>query len=196
MENPDDNRVVRVTNISNFDFTPEMGARYGGRDFPLRAGEDRLYPFPLADHLATHLARQIVLKKAPIRDEKEIDGKGSTIALWDEAGLNALKAKILTDVYTEEKKAPVSQDDLMQQRVADLNASDILPKDESNLTDSPNGALDASALGIPAGGPQQGSSDLVYKDKAEVIAELQKRGKIFNPRASKASLETMLNDAA
>lgn len=196
--NPNDYRIVRITNISNFDFIPEMGARFGGRDFPLRAGESRLYPFPLGDHLATHLARQIVIKGAPVRTEAELDGKGSTHPLWDDAHLDTLKKQILTDVYEESKLPEVSEADRMVAKVEQLNSDPeiaaLLPSEQPNLTDSPDGALDASAVGIQTSGSQQGPSTLTYKDKADVIAELQKRNVTFNPRSSKVTLEGLLSE--
>lgn len=166
--NENDTKIVRITNITSFDFTPEMGAMYDGRQFPLRAGESKLYPFTLGDHFATHLARQILLRKAPIRDAKELDGKGSDRPLWDETVIIELKKKIMTEVY-EEVKAPLqSPTDVMVAKVEDLNRVAAEVPDVAQ---------------VPTNG---------YQDKAEVITELTKRGIKFDARKSKADLEMLL----
>lgn len=168
----DDNefKVVRFENISDFDFTGELGARYGGKDYPVKAGEAKLFPFVLADHLATHLARAILIKKAPIRTEKELDGKGKDTPLWDDTVIADLKKKILVEVYEEERKAPLSESDIMSQKVAALNE---VTKDPELDTQE-----DANVLG--------------YQDKSEVIKELEKRNIKFDARQSKANLEKLL----
>lgn len=177
-----DLKIVRITNISNFDFTGDLGARYGGRDFFVPAGGSLLAPFTVGDHLATHLARAIKLKNAPIRDAKETDGKGSDRPLWDDASLQELKAKIMKDVYEEEKVNPISEADRMALKIAELNK--VVPKDEEQ-----GGNADASNI-VPMG---TGSEVIAYKDKAEVIAELTKREIKFNARDSKDKLEKLLN---
>lgn len=159
-------KVVRVTNISDFDFTPEMGAMYDGRPFPLRQGESNLYPYVIGEHLARHLARQIKLRNAPVRDDKELDGRGKDTPLWSLADENALKATIMSDAYSEEPGAA--------------------PKTEADrLVDQAN-ALNENADGNKTAG---GSG---YKDKAEVIKELTRRQIPFNARDSKAKLEALL----
>lgn len=177
-------KVVRITNISDFDFTGPLGARYGGRDYFVRAGGSLLVPFPLGDHLATHLARQILIKKAPIRDAKETDGKGSDRPLWDDTVITELKAKIMTEVYEEEAPAAVSDADKMASRVAALNKSEKEVEQQDT-----GGNVDASDI-VPT--EDTAGETLVYKDKAQIIAELTKRGTKFNPRDTKATLEALL----
>lgn len=176
--NENDLKVVRITNISDFDFTGELGARYGGRDFFVPAGGSMLFPYPVGDHLATHLARQIIIKKSPIRDSKETDGKGSDRPLWDDMIIEELKKKIMTDVFEEQRKPILSEADAMAAKVAELN----------RMNPSENGG-NADASDIT---PTEDSADLVYRDKSEVIAELNKRGIAFDARASKAKLEDLL----
>lgn len=180
MFNENDLKVVRVSNISNFDFTAELGARYGGRDFFVPAGGSLLAPFTVGDHLAMHLARQIILKGAPVRDAGETDGKGTDRPLWNDASINALKAKILTDMYSEEKVAPKSEADMLAERVAELNK--VRAETESNP--STGGSADTS--------PTTTTAPTVYKDKREVIKELEKRKVTFDARKSKADLEKLL----
>lgn len=168
----DANKIVRVTNISDFDFTSEMGAMFGGIPYFVPAGKSLLMPKPVGEHLAKHLARQIILRKAPTRDEKEVDGKGSDRNLWDDAVVNNMIARIITDVYEEELPAPRSESEIMRDKITQLNA--VVASDESKNTD-PSVPLTSN-----------------YVDKAEVILELQRRGITFDARQSKANLEKLL----
>jgi hypothetical protein len=115
-------KVVRVTNIADFDFTPEMGAMYDGRPFPLRKGESGLYPYVIGEHLARHLARQIKLHAAPVRDEKELDGRGKDAPLWSLADENLLTQAIMSDAYTQTSDTqPKSAADLLIDQANALN---------------------------------------------------------------------------
>jgi len=178
--NESDYKIVRITNISDFDFTGELGARFGGRDFFVASGESLLVPLTVGDHLATHLARQIMIKKAPERNAGQLDGKGSDRPLWDDAIIDELKKKIMVEVYEEEKKAPLSEADRMAKRVDELNKVTV-PEEEEG------GNVDASGIV-----PVESDNPNEYKDKSQVIEELNKRGTSFDARASKANLEELL----
>ncbi len=180
--NENDVQIVRITNIAPFDFTGDLGARFGGRDFFIPAGGSLLTPKTIGEHLAKHLARQILLQKAPIRDAKETDGKGSDRPLWDDAVVGELMAKIMVEVYQEEKPTVKSPDEIMAQKVADLN------RVEKEVEQEKGGNVDASNI-VPVEGT---SGDLVYKDKAQVIEELRTKGVQFDARASKTKLEDLL----
>lgn len=181
--NESDYKIVRVTNISDFDFTGELGARFGGRDFFVPAGGSLLCPLTVGDHLATHLARQILIKKAPIRDANQIDGRGSDRPLWDDAVIAELKSKILAEVYEEEKKTPLTEGERMAKKVEELNKV-------VSTAESVGGNVDASGI-VPA--DDNAGSTIVYKDKAQVIEELRKKGVNFDARANKQKLEELLN---
>lgn len=157
-------KILKVTNITNFDFTPDMGAMYDGHQYPLRAGKSLLAPFTVANHLAKHLARQIVIQEAPIRDEKETDGNGKDRPLFTEESIEIIKGKILSEAYEEEKAPVISESQARADKMAELN--------------------DVADPEVKAG---KG-----YKDKAEVIAELEKREIPFNARLGKAKLEELL----
>lgn len=178
--NDNDLKVVRITNISNFDFTGELGARYAGRDFFVPAGKSMLVPFTLGDHLATHLARQILLKEAPTRDASQTDGKGSDRPLWSDGIIEELKKKILTEVYEEQRTPILSEADRIAEKVKELN--------KLTAPTETGGNGDASGLVSTEGS----TGEISYKDKSEVIAELQKRGTKFDARATKANLEMLL----
>lgn len=173
-----DPRIVKVTNISNFTFNGENGARFGGKDFLIEAGGSLVAPFVIADHLAKHLAQAMMLKTAPTRTEAEIGGKGSSAPLWDETRLNELKNKIMSGQYTEEKKEAVkSVEQKMVDKIKELNEK-ITDDSEENVN-------------IPLEDVDE-AGDVGYKDKAQVIAELKNRGITFDPRAAKATLEGLL----
>ena len=173
--NEKDTKIVRFRNIFDFDFTPEMGAMYGGIPYFVPAGGSLLCPLSLAEHLAKHLARHSIIQKAPIRDDNEIDGKGKDRPLWDESVIAAIKAKLITEAYTEDRPTQRTEAQVLAERVKALN--DAFPVTEEAAKEEP-------VVSAPAS----------YKDKAEVIAELKKRGITFNPRLSKANLEKLLAD--
>ncbi len=180
--NESDYKIVRITNISNFDFTSELGARYGGRDFFIPAGGNLLVPLTLGDHLAKHLARQILIRKAPIRDASQTDGRGPDRPLWDDAIISDLKSQIMTEVYEEEKKTPQTEAERLAAKVAELNK--VVPPETIG------GNADASAI-VPV--EDNPATAIVYKDKAQIIDELKKKGISFDARASKSKLEDLLN---
>lgn len=184
MPQDDQYRVVRITNISNFDFTGELGARYHGRDFEIRAGKSLLAPYPVGKHLAKHLARQILMKKAPIRDAKETDGKGSDRPLWDDKIIGDLMGKIMTEMYAEEKPAVLTEDEKMVQKVAELNKVEREVEREQSGGNAPFSETPTDEV--------TGDIKTVYKDKSQVIEALVKRGIKFNARANRASLEELL----
>jgi hypothetical protein len=181
--NESDYKIVRITNISDFDFTGELGARFGGRDFFVPAGGSLLVPLTVGNHLAMHLARQILIRKAPIRDANQVDGKGSDRPLWDDAVIGELKNKIMAEVYEEEKQAPQSEADRMAAKVAELNK--VVEEAPEAKT---GGNVDASGI-VPV---DEVNSAVVYQDKAEVIAALNAKGIAFDARGSKANLESLL----
>ena len=182
--NESDYKIVRLTNISEFDFTGELGACYGGRDFFVPAGGSLLCPLTVGDHLATHLARQILIKKAPIRDGNQIDGKGTDRPLWDDAVIDELKSKIIAEVYEEEKKTPLTEEERLAQKVVELNKV-VAPTEEEKQ----DGNVDASGI-VPA--EDSSGSELAYKDKAQVIEELKKKEIPFDARLGKSKLEELL----
>jgi hypothetical protein len=180
----DMHKVVRFTNRTDFDFTSEMGAMYGGVPYFVPRGKSLLMPKPIAEHLATHLARQSFIQKAPIRDEKETDGKGTDRPLWDTVALEKRKQMFLSDEYEEEKPTPKSDAELMAEKIKQLNSTfDTEAKTEG----------EPQALTSPTTSDPVSATTSPYKDKAEVIAELKKRGIKFDARKNKVELEKLLS---
>lgn len=182
--NDSDYKIVRITNISDFDFTGELGARFQGRDFFVPAGGSLLVPLTVGDHLATHLARQIMIRKSPIRDVKQIDGKGSDRPLWDDARIDELKSRIMTEVYEEDKQAPISEADRMVKKVEELNKVVAEPEKEVG------GNADASGI-VPV---ETTDPAIIYQDKSEIIAALKEKKIPFDARQGKDKLETLLTE--
>jgi len=177
----DDYKIVKVTNISNFDFNGARGARFDGRDYLIPAGKSMLVPKSLGEHLAKHLAQAILISKAPIRTEGELNGKGSDRPLWDEEAVKVLQRQILSEAYTEEAPVVKTPGEILQDKVNDLN---------KGLVD--NEADNIASVGVEIETESNESGEVVYKDKKEVIAELEARGIKFNPRSTKANLEALL----
>ena len=172
--NPEEHKIVRLTNRTDFDFTPEMGARFNGMPYMIPAGKSLLMPKPAAKLLAKHLARQTYIKNAPVRDASQTDGKGSDRPLWTEKECLETAEKFLSDEYEEEQPAPRTPAEVIAAKIEELNK--LIEETPSTSTEVP---------------PVEG-----YMDKAQVIAELQKRGIKFDARLNKAALEKLLNQPA
>ncbi len=185
-----DHKIVRFTNKAYFDFTSDMGAMYGGVPYFVPAGKSMLMPMTIGEHLATHLARQIILKKAPIRDEKEIDGKGSDRHLWDDIAINDLKSTLISEVYEEERTAPMTEAERYAAKIKELNREfpDMIASTPKLNTEQPN----VNNANVVTGAEQFKAGDSGYADKSDVIAELEKRGIAFDARGNKSKLEQLL----
>lgn len=181
--NPDEYKVVRITNRTDFDFTPEMGARYAGVPYMIPAGKSLLMPKPAAKLLAKHLARQVYLRNAPIRDASQTDGKGSDRPLWTEESCLKFAEQFLSDEYEEEKKAPQTEAEIIKAKIEELNKLT-----GSTVTFTPTAVTSTEVEADPV------TATPTYMDKAQVIAELEKRGIKFDARQNKASLEKLLTE--
>lgn len=189
-------RIVSVTNPFDFDFTHA----WGGVPYTLPMGKTLLFPHHLADHLATHLARHSLIKKSPLRDENETDGKGKDRPLWSEEAIEEIKKRIMTEQYTEERTAPQSESEILAAKIAELNkAFDGLNERVNAQSAAPVQTVapvtapaadeikNVHANTAPVGDQQ------VFKDKGEVIAELTKRGVTFDARKTKVELQALLD---
>lgn len=168
-----DAKIVRITNIADFDFTPELGAMYGGVPYFVASGQSLLAPYGVGYHLARALARQIFLQGAPGRTDKELAGKGKDKPLWDDDSLKRKIEEIMTEEYAEEKPPVLTQDQIMQEKVKELN------KDMEKIEDNSDEELEVK-------------DPKTYKDKGEVIEALKAKGIKFDARKSKTALEEML----
>ena len=161
-----DLKVGTVTSLTDFDFTPEMGAMYGGRPFPLRKGESLTISLTVAEHLAKHLARQVLLRGAPA---PSADGTGNGRALWTEDSLAKLISTFVRVVGGIDSPKTLTKEEILLDN-AKLAAQSGIMEEETSLEENAS----------------------TFKDKKEVIDELTKRGITFDARASKANLEKLL----
>lgn len=121
--NPNDYKVVKVTNLSKFDFTPAMGAAFDGRPIPLAAGESKVLPYTVGIKLARNLAMQMLLRGTEGKtDDAHKNPNGSV--LWTDDQLKALTNKLITDVYQERVEAPKSHTDVLMAKIEDLNKNE------------------------------------------------------------------------
>lgn len=173
VSNPNDFKVVSFHNHTDFGFTPEMGCMFDGRainspkgGLGIGPGETITLPYHIGHRLAVNLAKAVLVKGAP----KDAPGVPTGVTIWDEAGLEKLKNSFLTDLYSEEKPTPQSATDILMEKIDGLN----------------------KAVEELKGGKKEEKVTLGYQDKAEVIAELDKRGVKYDKRKSKAELEKLL----
>lgn len=204
-------RIVSVTNPFDFDFTHA----WGGIPYTLPMGKTLLFPHHLADHLATHLARHSLIKKAPMRDETETDGKGKDRPLWSEEAIENIKKQIMKEQYTEERPAVQSESELLAAKIAELNKAFEGLNERVNAQSAPAPVAPVVAAPVavvetpvvaPVAEPVIANvhandapvleSPQVFKDKAEVIAELTKRGISFDARKTKIELQKLLETPA
>lgn len=174
MRDPNEGKVVMFTNITDQDFSHP----WGGHPYFVKAGETVPLPFYLGDHLATHLARKILLatdKGARAYDPKDLtNANGLGTPIWNQETENQMKAKILGDTFTQEAMRPKSEHELLREQVEQLKKL-FEERQLSNV--APPTSLDG------------------YKDKGEVIAELKKLGQPVDARKSKDKLEEQLAEA-
>lgn len=179
----DSARIVRFTNPFDFEYTHA----WGGVPYTLPVGKPLLLPFPLADHLATHLARQAIIRQSPMRDASETDGKGTDRPLWSDERIAEIKKTIMVEEYREEQAPVQTEAEILAKKIEDLNKR--FDDMEALKTESDgNSPIDPALV---AGNTVIGDATS-YKDKAEVIAELNKRSIAYDARASKAKLEELL----
>lgn len=171
MNEEDNLEIITIKNIADFDFNGANGARFGGRDYLIPAGETLSAPRHAAEHFAKHLAQAILLKESENKDKKD------SLPLWDETKLSALIAKIKVSSVREEKVVVKSEDEKMADKIKKLN---------EKIVDDSSESISVRADSI------DGSEDVSYKDKAQVISELDAKGVSFDRRASKTVLEALL----
>lgn len=199
-------RIVRVTNPYDFEFTHA----WGGVPYTLTPGKPVLFPLPLADHLAKHLVMQALIRKAPTRDANEVDGRGKDRPLWDDQKLEELKALCMKEIYTEESKPVLTEAQIMAAKIEELNRAfaDLnekvtgQPAPKAPEVKEPEPVVELETKEPTTKEPEVKEPEtkqpdvITYKDKAEVIAELTKRGITFDARAKKADLEKLLEPAS
>lgn len=183
--NPNDYKVVSFHNSTDFGFTPDMGCMYNGvpvngkSGVGVEAGESLIVPYHIGQQIALNLAKASLNRKAPTTDQAGIP---TGVPLWDDAGLMALKNSFITDLYSEEKPASMSQTDILLAKLEEYK----------KLTDDKLAELAGKPVQVAPTPEAKAATAVSYKDKAEVLAELEKRGIKHSKRDSKDTLEKLL----
>lgn len=197
-----DYKVVSFHNSESFDFTHAMGCMYDGRPITgvegvlgIKAGETKMLPYHVGFQLAKNLAKQALISRANVQPEKDALGNPMPLkAIWDDEALATKQRGYITEMYSEDKPAAQSQTDILFDRIAKLEAL-IKDKPEESapvvVPPTPEDTLQAPADLATVTLPKE---DVVsgYKDKQEVIKELEKRNIPHNKRDSQAKLEELL----
>lgn len=191
VSNPNDFKVVSFHNSEDFGFTPEMGCMFDGRGIygstgapGINAGETITLPYHIAHRLATNLAKVAMTRRAPNVDPAGIP---TGVPLWDVVKLDALKNSYLTDLYSEQKPVAMTETDKLMAKVEEYKKLvENFVGDKTPTT--PTADATQSSVVTQIANPN-GSA---YQDKAEVIAELEKRDIQHDKRQSKATLEKLL----
>lgn len=193
VSNPNDTRVVSFRNSEEFGFTPEMGCMYDGRAINgnagpgIQIGETMVLPYHVGRQLALNLAKIAINKTAPNIDPAGIP---TGVPLWDDQRLNRLRDSYLTDLYSEEKPAAVSETDKLMAKVEEYKKMvDVLLAKGPQAPEPVQVEPPQTQVVPPDTTPL---SPLVYQDKQEVIKELEKRGITHDKRKNKADLEKLL----
>jgi len=208
-----DYKVVSFRNSQSFDFTPDMGCMYDGRPITgssgrpgIAAGETKMLPYHVGWRLATNLAKQAMIRSAGNKQEKDADGNPMVKPIWDDAALDALKRSFIEEMYSEDKPAKQTETDLLFARIAALEemvrgkaevaATEPVVTPEPIVASAPAAPEDDEATkGLQANAvvpPSDEDPSKVFKDKQEVLAELEKRNIPHDKRASKEKLEALL----
>jgi len=191
--NPNDYKVVTLTNKEPFAFTPELGCMYDSRpifgtsgELGIQPGESVVLPYHVGTLLASNLAKAAMTRRAPTVDQAGIP---TGVPLWDDSGLEALKSSYLTELYVEEKPATITETDRLMAKVEEYKAmvEKLIPTDGGVVPDDPDKRQD---------GQQDKESETAkkYQNKADIVAELTKRGIKHDPRLGREELKKLLVD--
>ena len=155
----DMSKIVTFTNITDEDFSHP----YNGQAYFVAKREVRMFPFELADHLATHLARKILLSQdKPVSVRDDVTG-GVGAPIWSEEAVLQLKAKILGEVETQVVAAPKTDDEILRDKVQELNQVTDTPETPQTLMTKVDVIKALKAQGKPVD---------VRKTKSELLAQL------------------------
>ena len=177
MNNKNDYKVVTFTNKTNFAFTPELGCMYDSRPIfgksgtSVEPGESVVLPYHVGNLLAKNLAKAQMNRGAPA----DAAGIPTGVSLWDEESLKQTQASFITEMYSEEKPTAMTETDRLMAKVEEYKQMVeklIPPAPTEEITET--------------------KQDGTYSDKADVLAELEKRGISHDKRRNKEELEKLL----
>ncbi len=210
--NPNDYKVVEFHNGTDFEFTPEMGAMFDSRPIfgisgapCIKPGESLTLPYHVGNLLAKNLAKAVMVRQAPMDDDNTINRGSLVKPLWSEERLIQLQKSFMKELYVEQRPIAETETDRLMRKVEELTK--LVAEKMGGL---PSAATEAVAPVAPATGPGQmapaptndgpgqmaPAKAVVYKDKQEVITELEVRGIKHDKRKSKDDLEALLTSTA
>lgn len=175
-----DATVVSFHNGSSEDFTPQMGCMYNGNAITgkngfagIAKGETIVLPYHIGKQLALNLAKYVMNNSVAAID---VPGNPVGKPIWSETTLYDLARSFVKELYDEGAPAQQSETDKLLAKVEEYRkiTEQVLEK---------YGATKDVVVASDSG---------EFKDKAEVIAELEKKGIAHDKRKSKAELEKLL----
>src|SRR3990167_8665345 len=142
--NPNDYKVVTFTNKTSFAFTPELGCMYdslpifGKSGASVEPGESVVLPYHIGNLLAKNLAKAVMNRNAP----EDAKGIPTEVSLWDEESLKRTQASFITEMYSEEKPAAMTETDRLMAKVEEYkqlveNDACVRFRDSSSQSDTP-----------------------------------------------------------
>lgn len=186
---PNDYKVVEFHNSTDFDFTPELGAMYDGRPLFVGKGERRQLPYHIGHRLAENLAKAVMVKGAPADEPSNPTGR----VLWSEEALKKLHDSYITELYTEETPIAKTETDRLFERIAALEK--MVNENKANSQGVPaDVAPIAPEADLPPLPGDDEKKEMTFKDKQEIIAELERRQIPHDKRSNKETLEKLLNN--
>ena len=188
--NTNDHKVVTFTNKTDFAFTPELGCMYdsnpifGKSGASVEPGESVILPFHIGNLLAKNLAKRAMMVAAPV----DAAGIPTGEPVWSEDSLAAKQASYIVDMYEEEKGTKKSETELLMEKVEEYKAlvDKVVPKSEREEPEKEAETTDETTE------KDDSEKPVVYQDKADVLAELEKRGIVHDKRKGKTELEKLL----
>ena len=186
--NPNDFKVVSFHNGESFRFTPEMGCMFNGTPINgnkggpgIDSGETMILPYHIAQQLALNLAKHTMNASATTTPQLDANGSPIVKAIWNDVALENMKNSYLKELYAEERPVKMSETDILLAKLEEYR----------KLTEEKFAALEGGSVKQEVANVG-GDGKITYKDKAEIIAELEKRGIVHDKRSKKEDLEALL----
>lgn len=161
--------ICTIKNIADFDFTAALGAMYNGRSYLLKAGETLQAPEPAAYRMAVNLAKAMLIKKCPPPTIGNGDDR-QVLGSFTDDDVEKIVPMIIISTTREEAAPKLDEAARIAARIDELN---------KRISEMENAPAQTGAVG----------------GKAEVIAELEKKGIKFDRRQGKAALEKLLAES-
>lgn len=202
VSNPNDFKVVQFHNSTDFDFTPELGCMYDSRPIfgisgapCIKAGETITLPYHVGNQLATNLAKALMTKNAPVTD---VAGIPTGVPLWNTTQLEEKKQSFLKELYSEVRPVAQTETDKLMAKVEEYKKLVEDALGQRSATGEANTASDPATTGDATVIAPAGTTDapITFQDKADVLAELEKRNIPHDKRKNKVELEKLLQPVA